>query len=432
VRDDLRPTYKYNPRMVPVRMASKVALENQDVCILVNCALESKFNVDGLPGEFVEALEPFVRGGRGLVIFSGDQVDPEAYNKVFGEKLGLLPAALKSVVKAENVVQKKVGDKVVGQVEPFVMNRSSFGSGPKAFWKFKEDLLFKSFDEVQVFQHLEIDEGTTPKWTAPRKKKNKDEADADRQKEKEEAESDKKKPEVENVLDVIVRLKNNKALAVSRKADAGEVVFYGSAVNEEGKNLKTNDPNWSTIHYWPALFFMAESTIALLIHNQTQTYNLTAGETLRWQVKDKAIDQAHYLVHPDGKRIDRLGVPEKEGERFVVTASDLPRAGVYRMTTLPRGSEATAAIEPAEAVKTGTPIAVIPDLTESADLTSLTAEQIDKQLGFPPIHIVAGQSAGTASGADRLNREWTTWALLLVMALVLIEVAFAWWCGRAW
>src|SRR5262249_42523549 len=148
-----RPTYKYNPRMIPARSAAPLSLENQDVCILVNCSLKPKLNVDSLPGAFVDALEPFVRSGRGLVIFGGDNVDAEAYNATFGDKLKLLPAALKPAVKAGKKKEAK-GD----ETEPFLVNRTSFGDGPSAFWQFKDDLYYQSFDLVQIFRHLDVDE----------------------------------------------------------------------------------------------------------------------------------------------------------------------------------------------------------------------------------------------------------------------------------
>ncbi len=49
----------------------------------------------------VERLEAFVRGGGGLLIFLGDQVDPEAYNDALhAEGAGLLPVALSEIVQA--------------------------------------------------------------------------------------------------------------------------------------------------------------------------------------------------------------------------------------------------------------------------------------------------------------------------------------------
>ena len=42
VRDADRATYKYNPRVVPARLASPALLKGPDVCILVNCSLQAK------------------------------------------------------------------------------------------------------------------------------------------------------------------------------------------------------------------------------------------------------------------------------------------------------------------------------------------------------------------------------------------------------
>jgi hypothetical protein len=37
----------------------------------------------------------------------------------------------------------------------------------------------------------------------------------------------------------------------------------------------------------------------------------------------------------------------------------------------------------------------------------------------------------TFSEVERLNREWTLWLLLAVLALALGESLLAYWCGRA-
>ncbi len=131
---------------------------------------------------------------------------------------------------------------------------------------------------------------------------------------------------------------------------------------------------------------------------------------------------------------ERLKPPERVGKRVVVTANDLPRAGVYYMTSQTQGTESTGLMPSvADLVKTGTPIAVVPDLVESENLAAYTKEEINEKIGFEPIHIIAGAGEGAVStGAERLNREWTVLVLLAVLLLVLCEVALAWWCGKAW
>src|SRR5262249_23111377 len=118
------------------------------VCILVNCAVERQAGVraDPLSSEFLAGLDTFVRKqGKGLIILSGDNVQPDAYNRVLDKKLGLLPMPIKGVVKAD-------------KVEPYFLNRSTFGVGPPAYRIFKEDDYYVSFDLVGVWQHLDLDE----------------------------------------------------------------------------------------------------------------------------------------------------------------------------------------------------------------------------------------------------------------------------------
>jgi hypothetical protein len=149
---------------------------------------------------------------------------------------------------------------------------------------------------------------------------------------------------------------------------------------------------------------------------------------LNWYVTEK-LEHVYNLVHPD-KTVERLAQPIKVGNRMVIIKNDLAKAGVYRIFSNARGDEGA---DITAAMKSSTPVAVTPDLSESADLTTLAEAQIDERLGFQPIHIVAGAgAAGGSSGADRLNREWTVWVLLAVLVLVLFEVALAWWCGRGW
>jgi hypothetical protein len=416
VKEGDRAKYYYNPRVVSARLASPQLLKNQDICVLVNCSLQAKVGVEGLPTDFIEALEPFVRKeGHGLIMFSGDNVKPDVYNKLLGKKLGLLPMPLKAAVRADK--------------KPFKVDRQSFRFGPPAFWIFKDDEKFyKEFDEVEVWQHLQLDEA------AARDEREKDKKAALENKDVDPADADKKDDVVvkeDNPRNVLLRLNNNQPIIVSQKIDAGEVIFVATAAHDEGLDAKTSNPNWTDFGTAPEFIPFMHVTLNYLMHGQTQAYNLTAGQTFNWFPKDKQ-DNAYYLVHPDGKRVDRLGLPEKHGKRLVVVANDLPRAGVYRVAALPRGSESNEAIDPAEAIKTGTPIAVIPDLNESADLTTLTNAQINTVLGFEPIHIIAGETSSVSTGADRINREWTVWALLAVMGLVMFEVVFAWWCGRAW
>ena len=115
-----------------------------------------------------------------------------------------------------------------------------------------------------------------------------------------------------------------------------------------------------------------------------------------------------------------------------MTADDLQHAGVYRLLAhLPRVGEDAEAESPG-GKEGGIPIAVGPDLRETADLSTFSDAELDSRLSFVPIHLIADTGAETMSAGDRLNREWTAWLLVLVLVLVVCEALLAWVCGRAW
>jgi hypothetical protein len=217
-------------------------------------------------------------------------------------------------------------------------------------------------------------------------------------------------------LSVIARLDNGKPLMVDKTIGAGEVIFIATAANTEGLDKGKGNPMWTDFGTFPVFVPFVNVAIRHLLHGQTQAYNLTAGQTLRWYTTGKATDTFN-LIHPGGQ-VERLKAAEIEGKRLMVTAADLPRAGIYYMNASPSD-------EP-------TPIAVVPDRRESEDLQSLGDKTIDENLGFEPIHMTAGDSSETSTGSERLNREWTVWVLLAVLLLALVESLLAWWCGKAW
>src|SRR5262249_32182221 len=132
VKDADRAKYHLQPRLVTPRLAAPALLAKADLCILVNLALESSTPTgkaaDALPADFVEALAGFVRQGKGLVIYAGDNVVPHAYNRVLGKQHGLLPLPITAIT--EHSVRN-----------PLKLDPSS--AGLPAFWKFRDDAYYK-------------------------------------------------------------------------------------------------------------------------------------------------------------------------------------------------------------------------------------------------------------------------------------------------
>jgi hypothetical protein len=278
--------------------------------------------------------------------------------------------------------------------KPLYVNRNS--AGLPSFWKFKDEEYYKNLNDVAVWHALDMEEP---------------------------AKSDKKDT-AENVH-VVFRYNNGKPAVLSKKVDAGEVLLVTTAASPSGADA---DDIWTT---WPILLNVyvpfVDIAMSHLLHGQTQNYNVVAGETLRWYPQESDV-RVYKLINPEGKE-ERLGFAEKVQNRQIVTAHNLPTAGIYKVvSTLARSSDVAAADD----AQTSEPLAVIPDLRESANLETLTPEAIDQRLTFQPLHVTAGDNPATFFGEERYNREWTIWLLAVVLALVLAESVLAWWCGKSW
>ncbi|MBM4071715.1 MAG: VWA domain-containing protein [Planctomycetes bacterium] len=402
-----RLKYYLQVHNVSPRLAVPGRLAKQDLCILVNVPLEDAKRGETVSAEFLEELARFVRQGRGLMIFAGDNVTPDAYNRLLGEKHKLLPLAIKGV-KSQPAKQ------------PLAIDRESVSL--PAFAKFKEDDRFKGIGFVSISRSLELDERGT-RW---------------------EKKDDSEKPVVLKKKDeqakVVLRYNTAMPMVATRKVGSGEVMQFATSA-DPGWKPKDPNPTWNDWPLAPELMYLPfmDMAVSYLLHGQTQNHNLVAGTKLSWHPQEKDT-KAYTLVHPDG-RAERLGVPVDVDGKKVVTAKDLRQAGVYRLVAAvpPTGSSAEPTSEQSsqgEGSPNGTPpdeipLAVVPDLRESEDLEALSDEQIDERLGFRPIHVTAGDSPVTFSEIERLNREWTLWLLLGVLGLALGESLLAWWCGRA-
>ena len=377
VEESSQEPYHVQPVVVPARQATPRILADKDLCILVNAGLQGDDpRRESLGGEFVEALAGFVRDGHGLIVYGGSHVTPEAYNQVLYQQQGLLPLPL-----TENVV--------VPEEKAFRPDRKTAADLP-FLHRFRDDKAFETFNDIAVWGALGVDEA-----------------------------SRSGDPEGARVL---LRYDNGRPALVSRRVGAGEVMLVTTSA----------DTTWTLWPAWPGTVAFLDQMLVHLLQRQTQGHNRVAGERLQWRPPEAEAAKAFALLRPDQRRV-RLGTPDAVQGRPLVTAADTWRAGVYRLVPAegeraPEGRQADERQPPED----GVPFAVVPDLRESEDLTSLTDGQIDERLDFRPTHLLAGDEPGVFSGGERLNREWTVWLLAVLLALTLLETLWAWLCGRAW
>jgi hypothetical protein len=417
VRETERAKHVVQVKTISPRLASPALLAKTDIVVFANVAIaeDSKnlrdakgLRVETPPSDFLDELAKVVRQGKGLVIFGGDQVRPAAYNKVLGTQLGLLPMPIAGIRKIDPAKKE----------EPLHFQRSSFEL--PAFRPLREDKFFETMNDVAIFQTLdfaESKEAKKAKLPDVLKEKAEDEKAGD--------EAPKSDPTT-----VVLRYSNGKPAIVSRKVDWGETMIVGVAA-EPGIDAKSPEFTWSEFPLHPSYIPFVQRLTTHLLQAQSQNHNLVAGDTLRWYPSLKEA-RAYTLLTPDDQLI-RLGQPETVGQRPVVVAKDLTKAGLYRLgAKAPSEADLDADQEKDEIRKKGTPFGVSADLRETQELDLLNENQINTRLGFVPIHLTAEGGENAVAGIERVSREWTLWALAGVLILAIGEALLAWFCGRAW
>jgi hypothetical protein len=363
--------------------ASPRMLANKDLCVLVNARLDAAGKNEGgnLSPEFLKNLAAFVRDGHGLMIFAGDHVEAESYNRLLHEQYRLLPGRIQRIADAP-------ADK------PWTLDRQSAEAHP--FAKFREEEGYAGVDRIEVRRALELEKPAQA-------------------------------PAALDETRVLLRYSNGMPAIASRKRPGeGEVMIFTTSVS---------DPRWTDWFITPAFVPFVQVSLNYLLQGQPQAHNRIAGERLHWQTAAASgTSHAYDLVRPDGEHV-RLGYPEMVAGRPLVTAEDTPRAGVYRIVRVDHKSQG--GTEEAVDAKTheepeGVPFAVAADVRDSEQLQPASAADIDAQLGFTPVHLTASDDGGLFGGAERTKSEWTMWLLAALFVLVLGETVLAWFCGRAW
>jgi hypothetical protein len=280
VKDSDKAGYPVQPRLVTPRQAAPSLLANKDLCILVNVALQADGKAESLSHEFTDGLGAFVKEGHGLMIFAGDHITAEPYNRVLGDQQGLLPFRLSSgsLARVENELH---------------LDRESADS--PFFAAFRTDDYYKSLSSVAVRRYVDLD--------ASVKRGGEGSAGGSR---------------------VTLRYSKGRPAIAWGKSGAGDVLFVTTAA----------DLSWSD---WPLVKGMyvpfLNMSLNFLLHAQTQNHNLTAGEPIRWFVPEKLSGESFGLVHPSGK-LDRLGRVDTSEGRPVLSAGSTARAGVYQLMAL--------------------------------------------------------------------------------------------------
>ena len=246
----------------------KPSVGNYDLVVLAN--------VERIPPRRVEQLKAMVEAGSGVIVFTGDQVDPTAYNnELYADGNGILPAKIELGESAE-----------------------------------VEGLIIEQIDNspMPVLQQLYLDKPSLLAKTSPSKVARVILPDSDER----------------NDTRVLARwnAQGQPPAAIEKRVGKGRVVLW----------TVTADRDWSD---WPteATYFIGLRELALSIAGVSDaTGNLTAGQTLRQRVSSSNPPSRAEVVQPGEEQTDTAAIDRSVSNQPQIVYTDTHRAGLYTLS----------------------------------------------------------------------------------------------------
>ncbi|MEM9345727.1 MAG: BatA domain-containing protein [Planctomycetota bacterium] len=233
-------------------------------------------NVERIPRRRAEQLQSMVEAGSGLIIFTGDQVDPTAYNSdLFDNGNGLLPAKI------------ELGEAM--EVEGLILEQIDNSPMP-------------------VLQQLYLEKPALLSKTSPRKVARVILPNSDERKD----------------TRVLARwnAQGQPPAAIEKQVGKGRVVLW----------TVTADREWSD---WPteASYFIGIRELALTIAGVSDaTGNLTAGQVLRQRVSASNPPSRAEVIRPGTEQTDSAAIDRSVSNQPQIVYSNTHRAGLYTMS----------------------------------------------------------------------------------------------------
>jgi len=338
-------------------------------------------NVYRLSEPAISALERFVRGGGGLLIFLGDQVDPDLYNvALYRDGEGLLPAELTEVIRPARSVRLTITDALHPVMRGLARDGDPLGVGKIAFFEFVGCVPagVTSTEAADVEGESETGRGAASVGPAR----------------------------------VIARFNDpdEHPAMVERRFGRGRVTLVTTAVDKE----------W---HHWPDHPTFLPVALELTRHvvgGGDDSVKYYVGEPIKLALDPATFEPGLRLrtpAYPNEREVELSAVPASDGRGLVVAWEHTETAGQYQFVLRRRDGGETTRL-----------VAVNVDPRES-DLAMADEGELGRGLGEIPFEYI--------KGIDRLTGVTDTarielWRICLVAAfLVLMSEQFlAWRWGR--
>lgn len=328
--------------------------------------------VGQIPDGMAEQLRGFVQGGGVLVVFMGEAVEAESYNRTMLPR-GLLPGPL-----VRRVTAPLNADSAPGSGKGYTMDFKPAGNLHPMLAAFRGETR-SGLDTAQIFTYWEVAPGGagnsagTSSTTAP--------------------------AAVERVLNYA----ETGAPAITlQRAGEGRVVFVSTSSGSDG---------WTTLPAKPVFVSLMQEMIGTTMTARDGWMNVVAGGRLLLP-SGLTLAGVPELVDEAGRKFMLTNIAVGGGDSRMTWQSDvLTQPGVYTLTGLAGG---------------GMPVVVNPDAGREADVRTVEDISVMRSLGEPAnLDLYKDQLPAQRSMADERRADFGWFAMLVLLGLVGAESLLA-------
>lgn len=270
----LEPGPARTPRIRPV-VRSESALLDEDLEQFSSVFI---CNVARFGRRQADLLRSCVRRGGGVVLFLGDQVDAENYNRLMtgdGAAQELLPARLGAAVATGAYSFDPLGYR-----HPIVMP-------------------FRGNEQAGLL--------TTPVWKYIRLE-----------------------PRANSAAEVALRFQTGDPAILTQAVGRGRVILVATAASEKSVDIESTPPvPWTALPIWPSFPPLIQEMLNESLAGSAQNRNLQVGDPIEATLPSTAVAPWVTITNPAGAR-QRVAI-QAEGGREQCFYPDTDRCGVYRL-----------------------------------------------------------------------------------------------------
>ncbi|MCC7291412.1 MAG: BatA domain-containing protein [Phycisphaerales bacterium] len=339
-------------------------------------------NVAAVSDSTAAALARFTAGGGGVMVFLGDQVDPQSYNVQLGGARGLLPARLgEAVVASDRPRGLVVGDPLHPAMAGVSREGDPLGLGM---------VRFSGFFACEI----ETPESSPPGVSAP------------------EGGDEEPAPTADSSVRVLAVYQGDEGYPaiVEKRAGAGRVVLFTSSADKE----------WNTWPDSPTYLPVCLEMVTHVARRGAVSQVCQVGGPIEVTVDSGDYEASAFLhtpAYPNEAEMALSAAPLQDGRSWRFGLERARQAGVYRFLLRSRED------------RDETRLVAVNVEPDESDLTPAREEELRAAMPDIPLEYVASVEQLRTLAPDS-RTEWWPAFLVAAAAVLMLEQTLAWFFGR--